>query len=331
MTINAEDKLAWLAGLLDAEGCFGLRMHPKRKAQVLAHFAMGLVDEAGLSVARELVEGIIGRKLATNRRAVASKISKRPFFAFQVVAKQDVQKLVEAVLPYLRGKTLEAQLMLDVLSRAARGRYIATEYDRALASLSQRIKKGDEEARREAETVLLARAPVTMPVTKGSDAAWLAGFVDGDGSLSLVSQRGRRCMWPSVSIVSANMAEVAAARELSRRVAGAEDVPKIRCDRRQTLSDRPMWLFHMVAKADCQALLTALHPHLVVKKMEAALLLDYLRRANAEEAYVCGEVDAAVDRLLRRLKTGDPRARIEAEELLRVTGSGVLQHATVLH
>jgi len=97
-----EYNLAYLAGLADGEGCFGIT---KTKNECYyARFSISMVDYSGVKVFEE-VFGLRVRK---------QFLKNKPFYA--VFATTDnLERLIVKLLPYLRVKKKEAQLILDFL------------------------------------------------------------------------------------------------------------------------------------------------------------------------------------------------------------------------
>jgi hypothetical protein len=201
-----DDELSWFAGVLDAEGSFGLRRHTTRKSQVMANAFFGMADSKTVEHAKKIAESFYG-PLVTHTRPPAKK-STRTFFCFNMTRKKELAVFLRAMIPFLRVKRLEALAQYDFLARAAKGRHIGTEHDAWLCDISQRLKKADLSAKQE----LLGRVRDDFEVS-ANDIAWLAGYTDGDGSIS--ASQGRRA--PFLTYGSMNRSEL---EDVARRIEG---------------------------------------------------------------------------------------------------------------
>lgn len=265
-----ENELSWLAGLIDAEGSLGLRRIKSRKSQVFSQVFLGMVDRRAIEKAKLLAQDLYGAPLATHER-MPSKIGSRTLYSFNMVAKRSLFCFLGKIIPYLRFKRAEAVLQYDFLSRASAGRYVATDHDRWLCEMSERIKQGDTLAKHEA----LLRVRDDFPHC-GSSAAWLAGYTDGDGSISVATG--------TKSVLVSYWARDREELEFARRVAGdvsGTTMPAL-APARSALSTHPQWRLDVRGVSEGTALLLTLLPHLYVKQAQATLALLLRRTSNAE-------------------------------------------------
>ncbi len=291
------ERLEWFAGLLDAEGCFHIRRHSTRPHNIVVTVTIGLVHLPAMSHTRTLVAEITGDVPNLSvRPAKSGKVSQREFYGITVSGKEKVFALLTAVCPFLRGKRVEALLSLDVIGRARReSHYRATDADFNVQRLSSEIKRGSGLAKAEA-VALLGSGRVLPPPS----AAWIAGMLDGDGSIVMVRGREEHHLQGSVVFGGADREAV----DDIRRAIGAELCTAV-STRPQRGGARAFHAFAL-ARSHMVAFLHRVRPFMIVKATEADLLLASREPdANREVIY----------ELLRRIKTAD---YIAADEEARV-------------
>lgn len=281
------NRLEWFAGLMDAEGCFHLRRHSTRPNNVVVTVTVGLVHRPAMDLVRSLVAELVGSvpNLDVRLPRKSGRGSQREFYSITVSGKSKVFALLTALCPLLRGKRVEARLALDVVSRATQeSHYRATEADFAIQRLSSEIKRGVPGAK---ERALVPVPPLPLP-----SAAWLAGMLDGDGSVGILHLvRGNRSYFqPTIVFGGADLEAI----EDLREVIGRESVTEI--SKRPPRGGAREFFSFAILREHMQSFLLCLEPLLVVKRSEAAVLLAYLdNRIAPERAF----------ELLRRLKTSD--------------------------
>jgi hypothetical protein len=266
-----ETEKAWLGGLFDAEGSFGLRRHPGRKSQVICSAFLGMSDEPTMSYAKQLCEQMYGAPLTLHVRA-PRKLSKKPLYSFNAVSKVRLLGFLRALIPYLRFKRTEAILQYDFLSRAAKGRHISTEHDLWLCEMSRRLKREDDA---ELHRCILERVRDDLDRRLGDDdteAAWLAGYTDGDGCVGATSERRGQYHYAQLVYGSARRSEIEFVRELASQlcVAGSS-LPQVSSTTRG-LSKKLQWRILFRGKA-AEGILAAVRPHLFTKQLQAELAL----------------------------------------------------------
>lgn len=256
-----EDDVAWLAGLIDAEGSLGLRRVKTRKSQIFCQAFVGMVDRRAVERAKRIAEGLYGAPLAMHERKPKG-LSRRPFFSFNMVAKKELFVFLRTMVPYLRAKRVEGLLQYDFLSRAAQRRHVGTEHDAWLCEMSEQIKRGCEAA------PVQARERVRDDLGKaGSDLAWLAGYTDGDGSISAAV--GAKAVF--VTYGARKKTEIEAVRMMVSSIVDAE-LPSLR-EQRNPLSKHAQWTLYLRDTAVVVSLLKLLRPHLYSKQAQADLAL----------------------------------------------------------
>lgn len=261
-----DDDLSWFAGVLDAEGSFGLRRHTVRKSQVTANAFFGMADRRTVERAKQIAESFYG-PLVTHERPPTKK-STRTFFCFNMTRKKELFSFLRAMIPFLRVKRLEALAQYDFLARASKSRHIGTEHDFWLCDISRRLKNADRPASEE----LLARVRDDFD-TRSDNRRWLAGYTDGDGSVSMAhGTRGAL-----ISFDSANQYELNLVRDLIVSSVELALPPLVSYTSR--LSERMQWKFMLTSPEQVVKLLSWLEPALFTKRSQAQLAL-FARATN---------------------------------------------------
>lgn len=283
----SEDDLEWLAGLSDAEACFHLGMNGSRRGNVVALFQVGLVRHEAVEIARRLITEIVGEAVPEIHVRPATG-TQREFYSLTVAAKHQALAIIGTICPQLQGKRAEALASADVLRRAIGGHYTAIDLDRQLCELSSQIKKGDVAKKQRVAALLGASLSAEAPTT-----AWLAGMLDGDGSISVIrdTRESAAYYYPIVSISSSDRPAIEDLRSVVSTVYRVTSLAtkEAKGGARQNHS------FNIVTD-DIERFLGALRPHLRVKRAEADVMLDVCRGKTSREA--------AYD-ILRALKKDD--------------------------
>jgi len=285
--------MAWFAGLMDAEGCFHIRRHTSRPNNIIVTVTVGLVNRPAMDRVSQIVTGIIGSTPTMNVRApkASERMSQREFYSITVSGKDKVRLLLGALAPLLRCKRLEAHLALEISRRAASAaHYRATEADFEIQRLSSQIKKGDPEAKARALEIIGRTAVPTIP--SSAHRAWLAGMLDGDGSITMIREVRGKSEYFQTSVVFG--AADRDALEDMRLVIGPSICTTVTT--RPPVGDaRPFHSFGIL-QAHVPDFLLSLRPYLFVKGVEADL---------ACASYVPGADKRAIYGLLHRIKTAD--------------------------
>jgi hypothetical protein len=261
MMFNSDD-MAWFAGLLDAEGCFGLRRHTKRPTQVLASTHCGLVDKSAVEHAKAIAEQLYGKRLTLHRRLVSSDIGTRPFWFFQMSTKKPLHGFVQQILPYLRVKRGEALLQCAFLDRAAARRHIGDNADFALCALSQKMKHEGGVTEIEVTSLVADRF-----AHAGNQLAWLGGYTDGDGSISTCDGTS----YLSYSCV--NRQELSRANDLIAAVTERPALPISVLRNKEKPESRDQYRVQVQDQTRLSRLLPAIRPYLRVKDLQASAVM----------------------------------------------------------
>lgn len=165
MYMIKETDIAWLAGLLDGEGCLTYFRQKRSGAvnQLVWHLNMAMTDREVVEEAARILRDLSGDRVNVRSRNPLSGFSKRTQYVIDVSTKGGILRALHALEPFFRRLKLQALLVMDVLERATRvKRYSATRLDYLIVDILKRLKRGCKEARAEAEDVLAARRQVTL-------------------------------------------------------------------------------------------------------------------------------------------------------------------------
>lgn len=169
---------------------------------------------------------------------------------------------------------------------------------------------------------------ITEGQTTEAELAWLAGFFDGEGTISLSASRGR--IRPIVSVVNTNLSNLGRVRAVTATLLG-HDVRIHERKGKDAEAARPAFVVSFSSHFDADVLLNAMYRYLVGKRRQASLVLQFLaiapgsgrnarafrrvrgRRANAANGYDerHRELVRSVQSLNRRYARGEWQARTE--------------------
>jgi hypothetical protein len=157
--------VAWLAGLIDGEGCIGVRNprngHGNKRNSVVPRIELGMAHEDTVLRCAELIGGIIGKSVTVTRRTKKGWSRLPQFFLF-VCGQEAVKCLLQRLRRHMVTKALEADLILVVIESVQRRRLESTGgllrplsmIDHAAIRLCSELKKGRKEAFVEARELL---------------------------------------------------------------------------------------------------------------------------------------------------------------------------------
>ena len=155
----SELDMAWLAGLLDGEGCIAFMRrtdYTKHRLEVRYDVKLAMACKETVGIAYEIMVDLVGDDAVKEPYEEKRKIRRRrPLWRTEVSSKDGVYRLLSALEPFLRTKRTEALLCLQYLDRARHHvRYKATDYDRSLAECATALRNGCGEARLKAKELL---------------------------------------------------------------------------------------------------------------------------------------------------------------------------------
>jgi hypothetical protein len=187
--VATEKDIAWLAGIIDGEGCFSvkraIRRRTGRRAGSWTSYQLWIVlcntSEPMIRRSERILRDM-GVHFQPVRRVWKGKKATRWQYWLHVARKADVLSLTEQLLPHLTAKALEARAFAWFLRKACRVKqYYATVLDKAVLDALSLVKRNGGEAPAEAEE--LFREVIPSQAVEGPDA------VSG-GSAEGVESRG---------------------------------------------------------------------------------------------------------------------------------------------
>lgn len=138
------------------------------------------------------------------------------------------------------------------------------------------------------------------------EAAWLAGFIDADGCIRLSKgfkneKKDQHSLIPQVTVHNTCVVTLNRVAALVERVIGST---KTSARKRISVKHSKMYNVEVMGMKRCEPLLRVLLPHLVTKRLEAELLLQFIGRRKTigirNKPY--GPVDYKVNEALKHIK-----------------------------
>jgi len=160
--VDHNSDIAWLAGIVDGEGCFAVKRPIKRKSGK----RQGSVTSYQLwmvicNTSRAMIERVVRVLAAAGvhhqpvRRVWKGKKATRWQFWIHVARKQDLLRLTEILLPHLTAKRDEAEIVLWYLKRACLDQqHRTTPVEMAVLDSMSEIKRNGGEAPAEVAAML---------------------------------------------------------------------------------------------------------------------------------------------------------------------------------
>lgn len=117
-TMLRERDIAWLAGVIDGEGCFLMNRSYNCKTSIIAYIAIQMTHRETMDRVAEMFSELAGReiKVRTGKR----QPKHRNIYGVRAEARRDVLAICRALEPHLLTKWFECTLMRAYLERAAR-------------------------------------------------------------------------------------------------------------------------------------------------------------------------------------------------------------------
>ena len=217
---------AWLAGLIDGEGCIAFMRRtdyvPKHRMEVRYDVKIAMACRETVECCYDLIADIVGEDLVKEVYEERRKVKRRrPLYRCEVSSKEGVYLLLTALLPYLRTKKIEARLCINYLNRARHyKRYRATDFDRRLAELATGIRNGCGEARAEAEELL---SQVIPSQAEGSELSTSEG-VETSSETIATNNQSHECPAPHLQHVEGEDIVRSSSESLSEGLNGPRPV-----------------------------------------------------------------------------------------------------------
>lgn len=176
--------IAWLAGIIDGEGCFSVkrpivRRSGKRSGYKTSYQVWLVLCNTSLSMverAQKILRGL-GIEPQPIRKRWKGKKATRWQYWLHLAKKADVLRATQALLPHLTAKKTEAEVVVWFLNRACQAKtYKTTHLDRVMLDSMSLIKKNGGEA--PAEVADLLREVIPSQAESGAS---VAAGVDSEG------------------------------------------------------------------------------------------------------------------------------------------------------
>jgi hypothetical protein len=155
--VTKETDIAWLAGIIDGEGCFSVKNPVRRGTGRTCHQVWLVLCNTSRAMVERAVDIIedLGCKRPAIRRVWKGKKATRYQFWVNIAQKDDLLVITEALLPHLTAKRVEAEVIAWFMRRACSAHaYKRTELDRVVLSSLSAVKRCGGEAPAEIKDLL---------------------------------------------------------------------------------------------------------------------------------------------------------------------------------
>lgn len=247
-----ETTRAYAAGVVDAEGCL---------AVCKSNDPRGPIYSARIVVSnrsKELIDFFVdkfGGYITVDR---PKKSEHNVNYLWHLSSSQHTERFLSQIYPYLRGKKAQADVLFEYLAMGRENNPPKRE------RLYQRSKELKNEVRVTTET----------PTSSKIDTAYLAGFFDGEGHVSIISfvGHGHKQHAARLNVTNTDLP----ALEFYQSIYGGS-IRKHSKPRKQT------YRWELRRNEDRVKFILACLPYLIVKKEEANIVLEFLRIGTAED------------------------------------------------
>ena len=117
-----------------------------------------------------------------------------------------------------------------------------------------------------------------IPLPSTVELAWLAGFIDGEGTFGLHVNAKRRTIQPRLTVPNSNRRSIERVEVLLRALIGRE-LTISTCKGKSRTGFRPYFVVSLSKHADLEIVVRALYPYVVGKQRHVDVLLEYLKIA----------------------------------------------------
>jgi len=124
--------------------------------------------------------------------------------------------------------------------------------------------------------VTILGSAIPLPTT--AELAWLAGFIDGEGSFGLHVDSKRRTIEPRLTVPNSNRRSIERVEVLLRALIGRE-LTISTCKGKSRTGFRPYFVVSLSKHADREIVVRALYPYVVGKQRHVDVILEYLKIA----------------------------------------------------
>ena len=161
-----------------------------------------------------------------------------------------------------------------------------------------------------------------------TDIAWLAGFIDGEGSIGLKVQkysRGKQVFYvaPYIQVVNTHIATLEPVHRILKGMGAGVYVNwprprKVPGGVREISDYKPLWRILVNGLKRCKPVLTALGPYLITKLDDANLVMEFIESREASHyrhlPYTTRELEI-VNRFRRKRRSGKAAEAVSPESL----------------
>ena len=149
LRMHTTSDIAWLAGIVDGEGCFSVK-NPVRKGNGRACHQVWLVicntSLPMMNRCRAIIESLLGKKVSM-RKVWKGKKATRWQYWISLGHKQDLLTVTETILPHLTAKRVEGEVIAWFMRRACRAKaYKRNALDVAVLESLSAVKRNGGEA-----------------------------------------------------------------------------------------------------------------------------------------------------------------------------------------
>ena len=268
----------YLAGFIDGEGYLALGRIPRRNWSVEYPVRLVVYNTNGgiLEEIRQTWGGTMSFSRSPNPRW-------KPQYAL-IWTNAAAARILTEVAPFLRLKSEQAAVLLDYHSRIRRGQRVRDRRGRLLSlpgkevrfreALYQRLKCLNATGAK--SEVARNHLPASRGGRRGADgpvsSEYLAGFVDGEGSLMIAKWKGRESWNPQYRArISVSNTDRRVLDDIHAAFGGImADQPPARTEWRHAY--QLIWTGGMIA-----GLLSSVAPHLRLKQPQAAVMREFIR------------------------------------------------------
>jgi len=275
----ALDQLSWLGGFLDSDGSLGI--HPKPEKRTVRYipgiWINGICPQTFIHIDNLLKEHKIGHYLYC-RRPRRGKLQ----YVIRVQGIKRCNTCLQTILPFIVIKREEANLMAEFIDSRLSKPHNSPYTERELEIVGKISDLKSE------------RRPLGMD-RKINKLAWLAGFVDGDGSIGIYRDHKHKLL-PRLCIGTTSQATYEYLGELLNGL--GLSVSKTY---RKAKGKAPAYYsVSAVGSTRIKPFLTALLPYLITKRQEAQLTSKFIesRQLNKHRPYSNTELA-----LVKKIKT----------------------------
>lgn len=279
-----EQTRAYMAGLMDSEGCFGVYQEKH------GHFTPHIICTSSFLPLKDWLVSNFGG-VCTDRVIKPYK----PYFHWQLNGSRATPEFLRSILPYLRVKQEQALLMIKFLSAKQ------DKNESLQQELCTRIKELKSEPRND--------CTLDGNKTDKNTCAYLAGVFDGEGSISLACHKrppvkeGNKETLHYLKFLCVTNTDLSLLNLFKKIYGGfirAKKQPNKQC-----------YEWQLTTKDDIEKFLLSVIPYCIIKKERAKIMLEFIRLSdghlNPKDRYML----YAKMRLLVTTKNAKPMVQSE--------------------